>query len=61
MTLIEAKGLCLNFEASVAGGIPIIKALREGLIGNRVTKLFGMATSSATAEQNFSTMGFLHS
>jgi homoserine dehydrogenase len=38
----EAKGLCLNFEASVAGGIPIIKALREGLIGNRVTKLFGI-------------------
>ena len=26
-----------------------------------VTKLFSMATSSATAEQNFSTMGFIHS
>ncbi len=38
----EAKGVCLNFEASVAGGIPVIKALREGLIGNRVTKLFGI-------------------
>jgi homoserine dehydrogenase len=38
----EAKGVCLNFEASVAGGIPIIKALREGLIGNRVAKLFGI-------------------
>jgi homoserine dehydrogenase len=38
----EARGVCLNFEASVAGGIPIIKALREGLIGNRVTKLFGI-------------------
>ena len=38
----EAKGVALNFEASVAGGIPIIKALREGLIGNRVTKLFGI-------------------
>ena len=40
--LAEAKGVALNFEASVAGGIPIIKALREGLIGNRVTKLFGI-------------------
>lgn len=40
--LAEAKGVSLNFEASVAGGIPIIKALREGLIGNRVTKLFGI-------------------
>ena len=38
----EAKGVALNFEASVAGGIPIIKALREGLAGNRVTKLFGI-------------------
>ena len=38
----EAKNLCLNFEAAVAGGIPIIKVLREGLVGNRVTKLFGI-------------------
>jgi homoserine dehydrogenase len=38
----ETKGVALNFEASVAGGIPIIKTLREGLVGNRVTKLFGI-------------------
>ena len=38
----EAKGVALNFEAAVAGGIPIIKTLREGLAGNRVTKLFGI-------------------
>ena len=38
----EAKGVALNFEASVAGGIPIIKTLREGLAGNRVGKLFGI-------------------
>src|SRR5262249_14348961 len=30
----EKNGLALSFEASVAGGIPIIKALREGLAGN---------------------------
>jgi len=40
--LAEAKGVALNFEASVAGGIPIIKTIREGLAGNRVGKLFGI-------------------
>ncbi len=40
--LAEDQGVALNFEASVAGGIPIIKTLREGLAGNRVTKLFGI-------------------
>jgi homoserine dehydrogenase len=38
----EAKGVMLNFEASVAGGIPVIKTLREGLAGNAVQKLFGI-------------------
>ncbi len=32
----------LSFEAAVAGGIPIIKALREGLVGNRVRRLYGI-------------------
>jgi homoserine dehydrogenase len=40
--LAEDKGVALNFEASVAGGIPIIKTLREGLAGNRVGKIFGI-------------------
>jgi homoserine dehydrogenase len=40
--LSEEKGVALNFEASVAGGIPIIKTIREGLAGNRVGKLFGI-------------------
>jgi homoserine dehydrogenase len=38
----EAKGLALNFEAAVAGGIPVIKVLREGLVGNQVSKVFGI-------------------
>jgi len=38
----EAKGLTLAFEASVAGGIPIVKALREGLAGNRVSRVYGI-------------------
>ena len=38
----EAAGVSLNFEAAVAGGIPIIKALREGLAGNTVWRLTGI-------------------
>jgi homoserine dehydrogenase len=38
----EAKGLALNYEAAVAGGIPVIKTLREGLAGNSVRKVFGI-------------------
>jgi homoserine dehydrogenase len=40
--LAEKKGRILAFEAAVAGGIPIIKALREGLVGNRVRRLYGI-------------------
>jgi len=32
----------IYYEASVAGGIPIIKALREGLVGNRIEKIYGI-------------------
>lgn len=32
----HAKGVMVAFEAAVAGGIPIIKALREGLTANRI-------------------------
>ncbi len=38
----EKKQCNLAFEAAVAGGIPIIKALREGLVGNRVKRLYGI-------------------
>ncbi len=36
------RGVSLRFEAAVAGGIPIIKALREGLAGNRIEWLAGI-------------------
>ncbi len=36
------KGVIVAFEASVAGGIPIIKAIREGLAGNRINWLAGI-------------------
>ena len=38
----EAKGVTLAYEASVAGGIPIIKALREGLAANQVKRVYGI-------------------
>ncbi|WLD56927.1 homoserine dehydrogenase [Salinispirillum sp. LH 10-3-1] len=38
----EAKGVTVAFEAAVAGGIPIIKALREGLVANEVDWLAGI-------------------
>lgn len=40
--LAEANNASLGFEAAVAGGIPIVKALREGLIGNRVEAITGI-------------------
>ena len=36
------KGVVVAFEAAVAGGIPIIKAIREGLAGNRIEWLAGI-------------------
>ena len=38
----EQKNLVLSFEAVVAGGIPIIKQLREALIGNTIEKVYGI-------------------
>ena len=38
----EAAGVALGYEAAVAGGIPVIKALREGLAGNGFTKVYGI-------------------
>jgi homoserine dehydrogenase len=40
--MAEARGLAFNYEAAVAGGLPVIKTLREALIANRVTKLYGI-------------------
>ena len=39
-------GTNLYYEASVAGGIPIIKVLREGLIGNRITRMYGIVNGT---------------
>jgi homoserine dehydrogenase len=38
----ERVGVALGIEAAVAGGIPILKALREGLAGNRISQIYGI-------------------
>jgi len=40
--LAEQNGVGLGFEAAVAGGIPIVKTMRESLAGNRTDKVFGI-------------------
>lgn len=40
--LAEEKGVALRFEAAVAGGIPVIRALRDGLAGTEITALQGV-------------------
>lgn len=40
--LAEEHGVFFGYEAAVAGGIPIIKALREGLVGNRISEVYGI-------------------
>jgi homoserine dehydrogenase len=39
-------GTNLYYEASVAGGIPIIKSLREGFVGNRINALYGIVNGT---------------
>jgi homoserine dehydrogenase len=40
--IAERKGVVLNYEAAVAGGIPIIKTMREAMAGNSVSRVFGI-------------------
>ena len=40
--LAERQRVALAFEASVAGGIPIVKTLREGLAGNSIDRVYGI-------------------
>lgn len=42
----EAAGASIRFEAAVAGGIPVVKALVEGLAGNKMTRVMGVMNGS---------------
>jgi homoserine dehydrogenase len=56
--LAEEKGVALNFEAAVAGGIPVIKALRESLAANEVRRVYGIL--NGTCNYILSTMADQH-
>lgn len=43
----EDHGVILNYEAAVAGGIPIIKTMRESLSGNAIDRLYGIMNGTA--------------
>jgi len=43
----QKKGVIVAFEAAVAGGIPIIKAMREGLAGNRIDSVVGIINGTS--------------
>jgi homoserine dehydrogenase len=45
--LAEAKGAALAFEAAVAGGIPIVKTLREGLAANHIGRVYGILNGTS--------------
>jgi homoserine dehydrogenase len=45
--IAESNGVALNFEAAVAGGIPIVKTLREGLLGNKVSRIYGILNGTS--------------
>jgi homoserine dehydrogenase len=46
-TAAQKKGVMVAFEAAVAGGIPIIKSIREGLAGNRIEWLAGIINGTS--------------
>jgi homoserine dehydrogenase len=57
----SAKGVMVAFEAAVAGGIPIIKALREGLTANRIEWIAGIingTTNFILSEMRSKGLGF---
>ena len=43
----QKAGVEIGFEASVAGGIPIIKAIREGLVANRIKAVYGIINGTS--------------
>ena len=47
--LARQHGTCIGFEAACAGGVPIIGALGEGLIANRIDALFGIVNGTCNS------------
>ena len=45
--IAENKGVSLCYEAAVAGGIPIVKAMRESLMGNEISAVYGILNGTS--------------
>lgn len=45
--LAERQGVEVNFEASVGGGIPLIRSIKEGLVANRISSIFGILNGTS--------------
>jgi homoserine dehydrogenase len=43
---VNSAGVDIGFEASVGGGIPIIRAMREGLAANRINEIYGIVNGT---------------
>jgi len=46
-TAAQKYGVRIGFEASVGGGIPIIRSIREGLVANKIISLFGILNGTS--------------
>ena len=46
-SLANELGLCVGFEASVGGGIPIIRSLKEGFVANRIDLVYGIINGTS--------------
>ncbi len=46
-TAASRKGVEVGFEASVGGGIPLIRSMKEGLVANRIKSIFGILNGTA--------------
>ncbi|MBI5186544.1 MAG: homoserine dehydrogenase [Nitrospinae bacterium] len=44
---VEKKGVCIGFEASVGGGIPVIRAIKEGFAGDEILSIRGIVNGTA--------------
>ena len=47
--LAEDNDVNLEFEASVAGGIPILRTIKEGLATNKISKVYGILNGTSTS------------
>jgi homoserine dehydrogenase len=47
LTAAAQQGVDVAFEAAVCGGVPLILALRQGLVANRIQEMFGILNGTA--------------